>query len=319
MDWTVRLARPEEIPQVIHLYNSLFPKTGKTDSWWNWWYESNPAGQGAAMVAVDIQGQVGAVLCMTPVRLNVDGQTVLVAQDSVGLVHPDAQRQGLFGRVAKALHEWEARKFDFQFCFCNEKSKWAYIKHINFIDQGASAFYTGEAISRRLPDDAVVREIYSFGPDHDALWDLVRARCRIVQIRDARYLNWRFAPGGTGKKYKIFDVFLSGSLHGTLVVQQYQDKLDLLDYLWRSGDGLGDLNEVLDAAQWIAASLGIRKLSFFCLKAHDRFATVLANRGYRREERDFHLLSRWLNERHPGVSLDNFSLWEYTAGDLELF
>lgn len=315
--WTIRLANSGEITQILDLYNTLFPDTHKSMHWWSWWYEDNPAGRGAAMIAVDEKGMIGGVLCMTPVKLIVDQQTILVAQDSVGLVHPTAQRQGLFGRVAEALHLWEAETYPFQFCFCNEKSKLAYIKHLQSKDNGAGAFYTSENDQGRLPGDAEIREIQSFGQTHDVLWESVKKRCRITQVRDSRYWNWRFATVNSGKSYLMIDVSIDGKLHGTLILQPYGDKLDLLDYLWRTGDGLGDLNTVLNAAKWIAAIHGYRRLSFWCLDSHLRSIATLTKCGFLREKRDFHLLSRRFNEHL--FEIDDFALWECTAADLELF
>jgi len=86
---------------------------------------------------------------------------------------------------------------------------------------GADRRYRRAAPRPREPRRCTIREVASFDERFEALWLRHRRLSRVVQVRDARHLAWRYlAAPGFG--YRVFEVTVGGSLEGYFVLRVLQ-------------------------------------------------------------------------------------------------
>jgi GNAT superfamily N-acetyltransferase len=320
MSYKVRVLTDDDVPAVIDMYNEAFPDTNKTTAWWHWWFRDNPAGAGMAVVAEGSDGTFAGMFHLAPVRLWHRGEEVIVAQDQLGVVHPDYRGQRVFTNLARELYRLARENFPFIFCQPNTKVMPAY-KHVGAELRSVGHFYT------RATDEAAndasgheLTQVSGFTEAHDRLWATVRERLRTAQIRDTRYLNWRFVDPRAGKEYLIYNLLdKKGEVAGYMVFQPFGDRLDLLDYCLIPGTGIGDPRLAIGLLDRAAADLGQRSVAVWALDAHKDLISLIDELGFEITQREFPLLSRDFDEADRYRLLNDVSKWAYTAGDLELF
>jgi L-amino acid N-acyltransferase YncA len=320
MSYKVRVLSDDDVPAVIDMYNETFPDTNKTTAWWQWWFRDNPAGAGMAVVAEGSDGTFAGMFHLAPVRLWHQGEEVIVAQDQLGVIHPDYRGQRVFTTLAHELYRLAQQNFPFIFCQPNTKVMPAY-KHVGAELRSVGHFYT-KATNDAANDECghALTPAFEFTAAHDRLWATVRERLRTAQIRDTRYLNWRFVETRTGKEYLIYNLLDDeGEVSGYMVFQPFGERLDLLDYCLIPGTGIGDLHLAIKSLNRVAADLGQRSVAVWALDAHEDLTSLLDELGFEITQREFPMLSRSFAGADRYSVLNDLSKWAYTAGDLELF
>ena len=315
----LRNGQKGDVTEILQIYNGFFPETGKTEAWWLWWYGQNPAGESIQVLAETLDGNIIGMIHMAPVRLWHAGELHIVAQDSLANVHPDYQAHGIFSAVANELHRQEAPLFPFNFSIGNNKSMSVLTKNAGCILKGVGSFYEKPLEPKVRHTHFALKPIQRFKEEHNKLWNSVRSRVHTSQVRDTRYLNWRFAESMIGKDYLMYDVLEGGRLFGYLVLQIFRTKVDLLDYCLMEGSGLGDIDIALDLLEQVALEVRCTKTAFWALDIHTDVTAVLRRRGYTRVGREFFMMLRdFSNDQHTS-ELKKLERWSYTAGDMELF
>ena len=190
-----------------------------------WHYEANPAGETLSTFARDRQGgglvgQFGVV----PLRFSVDGEDC-TAGLALNVVTDAALRgQGIFAGLGRAANERMAEAgISFAFALPNANSFPGFLRHLGYQDIGdvpllARPVNVHRLVAKRLPlpgagavaallsrpftkdlpatlPEAAAIEIARvdrFDARFDALWQRVRGRQRVMAVRDATFLNWRF-------------------------------------------------------------------------------------------------------------------------------
>lgn len=320
MSYKVRVLSDDDVPAVIDMYNETFPDTNKTTDWWHWWFRDNPAGAGMAVVAEGSDGTFAGMFHLAPVRLWHQGEEVIVAQDQLGVVHPDYRGQRVFTTLARELYRLAGENYPFIFCQPNTKVMPAY-KHVGAELRSVGHFYT-RATKEGAADTGgqVLERVSGFTEDHDRLWTAVRERLRTAQIRDTRYLNWRFVEQRAGKEYLLYNLLdKKGEVAGYMVLQPFGERLDLLDYCLIPGTGIGELRLAIGLLDRVAADLGQRSVAVWTLDAHEDSTSLIDELGFEVTQREFPLLSRNFAGEERYRALNDVSMWAYTAGDLELF
>jgi GNAT superfamily N-acetyltransferase len=193
--------------------------------YFKWKYQSPPAGSIIGEVAVHGKKLVGAYSVL-PTRMLVAGKLVRAAISLDTMVDPDHQGKGLFVTLAGRLYEHLGRDgYKLVYGFPNDKSVHGLIKYLQWNRVGTLSsrtlisslnsnvppggrhliplYLAGRAVAAayrlvlryqsRLAGNIRVRRSESADERYDQIWeDSYFKRRQICQIRDARFLQWRF-------------------------------------------------------------------------------------------------------------------------------
>lgn len=193
----------------------------------NWLYRGNPHGDAITWIAV-LENDNRIVGCTStfPRRMRIDGETVLGSFGGDAFVDPDFRRRG----IAQSLHEYcstDMQRLGIECLYgfpvpanlraflragalnpCNFQ-QFQHLLHANTImkplglrhiaslvgpvfGSGVERFLTAK-LFRKPPPGSQLRVVDAFDEAVDELFDSVADRLFTCCVRDAEYLNWRFA------------------------------------------------------------------------------------------------------------------------------
>jgi hypothetical protein len=203
---TIRPYQPGDEQAILSTFNRIFARADpafvpRTIEHWHWLYSDNPCGA-RVMLAVEDGGEVLAQYAGLPVRARLGGRDVLFCQavDSMSArdERPGLARRGLFSACCEAFraawsgegedrhvfvyglpaaNAWRVGRAQLGYGFLREG-----LVHVLDVRGAASA-----------GGDVEVREVERFGAEADELFERVAREHEALVVRDARYLNWRFA------------------------------------------------------------------------------------------------------------------------------
>ena len=206
----IRAYQPGDEAGILAGYNRIFPTPDgripvRSQAHWRWKFERNPTGLLQHVVAEhDDHGIIGCYAGI-PCAIWAEGREQLAAQGADLWVLPEfrrhGRRPGLFAWLGWAYHDlWcGAGAGKVLFTYGWPVPAWRmgqrYLGYLNirdwdflFRETGAPGF-----TPRPGPGDLETTEVARFGADADQLWERLRPSLELALIRDARYLNWRYA------------------------------------------------------------------------------------------------------------------------------
>lgn len=200
---TIRPYRPGDEHGILAGHKQVFPASSLAH--WQWKYRDNPTGRIHTMVAEhEAEGIVGAYMTL-PNHYLIEDKQRLVGQCVDIWVLPQHRRAtggpGLFVNLSLAHYErWcgdgpERNSFLFGWTITAWKSGNRYLRFLPVRDWSFlfREVPPGGFPQRASSEDLVVRQVARFDQDTDALWAEFAKTTRLSCIRDARYLNWRYA------------------------------------------------------------------------------------------------------------------------------
>lgn len=203
--FTIRSFRPGDEAALLDLHVRSFEgHSARTPEQWRWKFAENPLRRTDIELACAADGEIVAAYCGVTHRALLRGEECLAGVQvdvsvarrlrrtpsgveilaAIGRRYYDRHGGGAtriaWGFPEPALHRIGLRHIDFEV-----------LRDVNFVVRE-----TGAALWPP-PASIVVERVRRFGPAADALWARVRGRFGAVLIRDARYLDWRYAdqPG----------------------------------------------------------------------------------------------------------------------------
>lgn len=221
-----------------------------------WWFERNPVGSRLVTLMQDGETVVG-VAAMSFFRLLVGGEEKQVAMPVHVATHPGYRRRGIFPKLEAVNEERAAEQgSEVTLTFPNAASHPIFVGPLGWEDlpkrrlwarvlrpsavpryflrrpgkQGGLNEPSGEARHR---GGVRVELLTSFGPQADGLWRAAAPCYRDHVIKDADYLNWRFAEAP--REYRCFGAFRGERLAGIAV----------LGYAYRHGVSGGFLADLI--------------------------------------------------------------------------
>lgn len=229
---TFRPYQPGDEAGILAGHNLTFQPT-RSLAHWQWKFRDNPTGQIHTMLAVhEQQGIVGAYVTL-PVRVLAEGKERLAGQCVDLFVLPEHRRYGprpgLFVNLALAHYElWGGRQphqnaFHFGWPIATWRIGQKYLRYeivrdwdFLFAEVPASGFRP-----RAVPSDLEVRTVARYGADADVLWDRLKGQAQLSVVRDAKYLNWRYADAHDAT-YELLECRerRTGTLRGLAVLTQ---------------------------------------------------------------------------------------------------
>ena len=205
---TIRPFRPGDEAGVLAGHNKIFPP--RSLEHWQWKFRDNPTGQIHVMLAEHAtEGIVGSYVTL-PVHYLIEGKQRIAGQCVDLWVLPEHRRAGprpgLFVNLALAHYELWGGKGEAQNSFHHgwPIATWRigqkYLRYeivrdwqVLFRERPQNGFP-----ARASSADLVVQQVARLGADTDALWTEFAKTTQLAAIRDARYLNWRYADAHDG-------------------------------------------------------------------------------------------------------------------------
>jgi len=247
----------------------------------SWKLRENEAHPGFASTMVTQGDRIVSLCTVTPKRLWYRGSEQPWAEIGDTFTDPEFQRCGMFVAVTDASRSRaQAAGFSIVYGLPNEASLPPYTKKLNFAikadielqehilllssrgltkqlatrgyrrSAAASGHLTSAILSRMAVgvaltsfdrSDATVREERIFTAEYDDLWSRVRSELICAQVRDARYLEWRYRANPF--PFKLLAARRAGQLVGYAVVlaAPAQDdssmrRMYLMDWLFAPGN-----------------------------------------------------------------------------------
>lgn len=243
MEIQIRAYRPGDEEAILECWNSIFPAQGegiprRDLDWWRWFYLENPfPGEPRIMLAWDGERVVGQY-AGCPLRAALEGAGEATVVQGVDLmVRPEYRRVNLpaDGDQVTAFTDlvrwkWRARpqrpglfvylgrRYYERFCGPDrDLMTYGYAvpawrmgqKYLGYepIETVAVLFREvggpGFAPRPRRTAGVEAAEVERFGADADRLWADLAPALRFAVVRDARYLDWRFAARPR-RPYRLF-------------------------------------------------------------------------------------------------------------------
>jgi len=222
----------------------------------DWWFEDNPVGSRLVTLMQDGDEVVG-VAAMSFFRMILDGAESLVAMPVHVATDPDYRRRGIFPAL-EAVNEKQAAAAGspLTLTFPNAASHPIFVGPLGWIDlpqrrlwarvlrPGAVPRYLlrrpGPPGGLRAADPEPrelgrlrIEPLTRVGPEADALWRAAAPAFGNHIVKDAAYLNWRFAQAP--REYRLFAASRDGRLVG----------LAVLGYAYRHGVAGGFLADLI--------------------------------------------------------------------------
>lgn len=200
---TTRPYQPGDEVGILAGHNRIFP--ARSLAHWQWKFRDNPTGQVHTMLAVhERDGIVGAYVTL-PVHARIEGKQRIIGQCVDLWVLPEHRRAGprpgLFVNLALAHYElWggsqpHQNSFHHGWPIATWRIGQKYLRYemVRDWDFLFRELPPGGFAPRAVANDLEVRTVARFDADTDALWAANQDATRLAILRDARYLNWRFA------------------------------------------------------------------------------------------------------------------------------
>jgi GNAT superfamily N-acetyltransferase len=351
--WKIAPYQPDLSTSLIDLHRRIWPQAEIADAaYQRWQYQENPAGQALASLAQEpstgqVIGQFGAL----PVRVVIDGEERLAAIALNVATDPAYQRQGMFAALGAASDRLMAQAgVSLAFAMPNANSFPGFLSRLGYSFAGDVPFLVRpvniQKLARsRLPiplaalaglasrpfypplpkaprevTGVSVTPIARFGEAFDGFWKRLRNRHRVMVVRDAAYLDWRYARIPL-RTYTRFAATAGGELAGYIVLRV----AELLGL--RGGFVVDFVTEASERGRRAGEALLSHALAFFAGEHVDMLAALMLPQAHEyrllRSAR-FRPLPKFLlpqrfrlvaRDADPALSVTN---WFFTFGDYDV-
>ena len=309
------------------------------DEEFEWWFERNPVGTQLISLADD-DGKAVGVAAMSFFRFRLDGQEQVVAMPVHVATDPDYRGRGIFPRL-ELENEAAAGEAGspITLTFPNAASHPIFVGRLGWLDlpgrrvwarllrPGAvPRYFRGRpsppgGLNAADPNPRSVggfriEPLAEFGPEADVLWRAAAAGYGSHLVRDAAYLNWRFAQAP--REYRAFGAFEDRRLAGIAIV----------GYAYRHGVAGGFLADLIapSGGRRVTRALLLRCLAEVRGGADALIALPPPPRAQRRAFLEVGFLPTWKQVRMIGKVLrpegrlaPRAADWHFTFGDFDFF
>ncbi|MDO8348619.1 MAG: GNAT family N-acetyltransferase [Planctomycetota bacterium] len=326
---TIRPYQPGDEIGVLRGHNLTF-QPQRSLAHWQWKFRDNPTGQVHTMLAVhEKDGIVGAYVTL-PVRVLVEGKERLAGQCIDLYVLPEHRRAGprpgLFVNLALAHYElWGGKQahqnsFHYGWPIATWRIGQKYLRYemVRDWDFLFREVPPGGLPPRAVSNDLEVRTVARFDAATDALWDANKGASQLAIVRDAKYLNWRYADA-LDATYELCECRerRTGALRGIAVLTRrdflFPQASFLADWLVPAADYDTTLALVAHAEQR-ANALGSRVLSTLFQHLDPRFLHF-QHLGFRVYGTSYFQVVIPFDQQDTLFYKDH---WYHTAGDSDL-
>lgn len=213
-----------------------------SDEEFDWWFERNPVGRRLVALAESEEGgEVVGVAAMSFFRMILGGEERVVTMPVHVATDPGWRRRGIFPRLELENEEQAAADgAPVTLTFPNAASHPIFTGPLGWVDlprrrlwarplrAGALVRYAlgrpgaergslrPASVEARTYGPVRVEPVTRFGPEADELWRASSAPYGSHVIRDAAFLNWRYAD--SPRDYRMFAAYRDGQLRGVAIM-----------------------------------------------------------------------------------------------------
>jgi GNAT superfamily N-acetyltransferase len=332
--FSVELYRPERRAGFFEVMHGV-GRSHIDEAEFDWWFDGNPIGRRLISLGVDGDRVVG-VAAMSFFRMILDGEEREVAIPVHVATEAPYRRQGIFSELElNNEREAAADGSPVTITFPNAASHRIFVGRLGWIDlpgrrvwarplraAGVVRYFAGrpspsgglvpEAREPRHFGDVRVEPLDRFPPEVDGVWRAAAPSYANHVIRDARFLNWRYAD--TPRTYRRFGAYSAGRLRAVAIV----------GHTVKQGVSSGFLADLVSEPGAEAERVALLRRAAAELRADALIA--LPPRAQRRSflragflptNRKIRFVGKVLN---PGGRLEpSPAAWHFTLGDFDFF
>jgi GNAT superfamily N-acetyltransferase len=305
-----------------------------------WWFSRNPTGESLISLAEE-DGCIVGVAAMSPFRMLLRGEPVTVAIPVHVATHPSYRGRGVFSLLERANEERAAASGSpLTVTFPNAASHGIFTGQLGWTDLPARRLWArvlrplgalrymlrGETGS---PPDSLpprgdapaagpvrIEPVERFGSEADHLGRRAAAGYGSHVVRDAAFLNWRYAD--SPRDYRSFAAYRGDRLEGIAVVGHTQ----------RHGVSAGFLADLVAPPDSAAATRSLLRRALAEVRGHadvlialpppaPRLRSAFLSVGFLPTPRRIRFIGKPLG---PDVRLDpDARAWHFTLGDFDFF
>ncbi len=333
--WTIRPYQPGDGRGILALFNAVFAEVDpnfrpRTEAHWRWQFEDNPLSH-HTFVAIDPDGEVIGTYTAIPGTWLHDGAAMIGSQAVDTCVDREyrrvLKREGLFLSLARVWfdHYGRPERDRIVYGFPNPVAFRVGTKRLDYRPvhtpiRSLNRNFGRDWIEWLGPaggDGVDVVEVDRFDPAVDDLFAATLGDRRLVQRRDARYLDWRYARCPTFA-YRILEARAkpTGRLRGVTVLRT--DRNDhvapLVDWIV-AGDDRDAFCGLARAAAECAAAAGKSCLETWVPPWSAHFAS-LKEAGFAEDDSTFNLCIRVFGPPFDEAWAKEH--WFFTMGDSDV-
>jgi len=350
-NWHIRPYRNGDEEGILKLRRAVF---GDLDpvrlkaSTWQWQFQNNPSGKAVCFLA-EANGEIVGQYVILPTRFSIHGKETQVAFSCDTMIHPRYRRQGMFSALARKLYDFlETRRgINLVWGFPNDQSLpgftgklgWRMLPVIPLMVMpirplammfNALPLFNGRfknpSVSRKMDRDIAfsteiqglhITPIAIFDESFDALWQEHSTLPPVVQVRDSRYLQWRYLSIPEFG-YRPFAVMRDGQLLGYLIIRMMALKGQMFGVLvdlfpFPLGSVIHDIFSF--ARRYVSTHGG----DFLTCLLPQREMAILKRAGFKKIPEVINPKTWHLGYRCAGNDpLGNLNHWHVTYGDTDV-
>src|SRR5574337_1850587 len=331
--WTIRPYRSGDEREILALFNRVFGAE-RTLQHWYWEYRDNPVGEIHIYLAVTDSGRIVGQYAGLPVLFHWDGRTLQLVQILDVVVDPafrsGLKKPGLFVKLAgRYIGDYPgAGGFGFPPILPLRIGRQVGYIEFHRVEQLKQSLVQPPARSRSIASwQWIVEEVPAFDARANRLWARCRPELPVAAIRDARYLNWRYAQHPE-VRYRLLvvrrrfsdewaglAVLRLGGGKATAFLGQGESAACLVDWLAPLGERW-PTELLLTQVHRTAQENGMSDL-YAWFRPGSAHWNLLIERGFRPEPTPMHFTAH--------RCIDDISLewardrWYYTMGDSDIY
>jgi hypothetical protein len=328
--WTIRPYRPGDEARILDFFRRVFG-VDRSIEHWRWKFQANPVGDHYMRLAEAPSGEVIGQYVGLPARVTCGEKTQIftqiidVAVD--GRFRLGLKRPGLFATLAEAYiaDYLVSGKVPIGYGFPTPEALRIGRRVAGYVplhpvrrlvlDLGGNRGGRPSWRARRVRVEPVDR----FGDEVDRLWGRIGSGLGVATVRDARYLNWRYADC-PDVRYTALAAhrWFTGDLAGMAILRLGvgdQPIACLVDWLVPHG-ATPVAQALLTRCETLAREAGMTQLQTW-FPPSGWPTQLLLQRGYRSEPTLYHLVAL---TKMPEISLERVNAqWYYTMGDSDIY
>jgi hypothetical protein len=329
--YSVRPFRAGDEPGILRLFARTFgaAAAGQRDlAAWRWEFDSGPGGADIVVAVDQASGEIIAQYAALGVRFWLDGSVVRVSQPVDSMVDPAwrgspvflATARSYFARFGNAAHCFASYGFPNQRALRLGSHKLGYVPTFApILALRANLFAPGawQRAAGRSPPLAIA-PVERFGAEVDALWSACRQGYGFLAVRDAAYLNWRYADAPQPYRCCVVRDPASGAVRAVFVLRErwcVKSILALVEYFGASDD-VDAIDSALIYAVHVARSGGFGRVETWLSPQCMQFTRALAV-GFEPEPSPFSMVARLYHGRPDVRELTR--RWYFTIGDSDAY
>jgi GNAT superfamily N-acetyltransferase len=352
-NWHIRPYRDGDEKQILKLRQAVFGDLDPVrlkESTWQWQFQNNPSGKAICFLA-ESNGKIVGQYATIPTRFSIHGKETLLAFSCDTMIHPEYRHQGLFSVLARTLYDFLETLPDINLVwgFPNDQSlpgftgklDWRILPKLplmvmpikplgmifNSLPLFSRRFKNPSAPIKKNPDFSFPTKIQRlqmdpiehFDETFDTLWQEHSTTGAVIQIRDSRYLQWRYLSIPEFN-YRPFTVRRDGVLLGYGVIRMMSLKgrrfgalVDLFPFPMES---FSVLREIISFTKQYVKAHGGDFLT--CLLPRQQTG-ILKKAGLRRVPEIMNPKTWWLGYRRAGNGPSgDLDYWHVTYGDTDV-